>query len=151
MMRKNGIVALYGLLIGSMLGILLVSGCSKTDQSPNVEQSKNQPPNEQTKNQPPGAEQPKNLLVSAEQIKADLLKKTIPLGGNKLETFDKLENFKGVQILQESKQGDTVEYKVKIDYNDTTYGTVDKIEAIIIYKQVDGKWKMASASGKLIM
>jgi len=151
-MKKNGIDALSGLLIGSMLGILLVSGCSKSNQSPNAEQAKNQPPAvEQTTNQPPSAEQPKNPLITAEQIKSDLLHKTIPLGGNKLETFDKLENFKEVKILQETKQGDTVEYKVKIDYNDTTYGTVDKIEATIIYKQIDGKWKMASASGKLIM
>lgn len=142
MMRKNGIHALNGLLIGGVLGILLVSGCSKANQSPNAEQAKNQPPN---------AEQAKNPLVGAEQIKADLLNKTIPLGGNKLETFDKLENFKEVQILQETRQGDTIEYKVKIDYNDTTYGTVDKIEAKIIYKQVEGKWKMVSSSGKLIM
>jgi len=151
-MRKNGIDALNGLLIGSMLGILLVSGCSKTNQSPNAEQAKNQPPNvEQTKNQPPNVEQVKNPLVNPEQIKADLLNKTIPLGGNKLETFDKPENFKEVIILQESKQGDTIEYKVKIAYNDTTYGTVDKIEALIIYKQVEGKWKMVSSSGKLII
>ena len=152
-MRKNGIDALSELLIGGMLGILLlVSGCSKTNQSPNAEQAKSQPPNvEQTKNQPPSAEQAENPLVNAEQIKADLLNKTIPLGGNKLETFNKLENFKEVQILKENKKGDTIEYKVKIDYNDTTYGTVDKIEAVIIYKQVDGKWKMASSSGKLTM
>jgi hypothetical protein len=143
MMRKNGIDALSGFLIGGVLGILLVvSGCSKTNQSPNAEQTKKQPPNvEQTKNQSP----------NAEQIKADLVNKTIPLGGNKLETFNSLANFKDVQILQESKQGDVVEYKVKIVYNDTTYGTFDKIEAIIIYKQVEGKWKMVSSSGKLIM
>lgn len=142
MMRKNGIHALNGLLIGGVLGILLVSGCSKSNQSPNAEQAKNQAPN---------TEQAKNPLVGAEQIKTDLLNKTIPLGGNKLETFDKLENFKDVQIQQETRKGDTIEYKVKIDYNDTRYGTVDKIEAIIIYKQVEGKWKMESSSGKLIM
>ena len=141
-MIKNGINALNRLSIGGVLGILLLIGaCSKTNQEPNAEQAKSQPPI---------AEQAKNPLVTAEQIKADLLNQTIPLGGNKLEKFDKLENFKDVQILQEIKQGDTIEYKVKIDYNDTTYGTVDKIEAIIIYKQVEGKWKMVSASGKLI-
>jgi hypothetical protein len=73
------------------------------------------------------------------------------LGGNKLETFNSLANFKEVQILQENKQGDVIEYKVKIVYNDTAYGSFDKIEAIIVYKQVEGKWKMVSSAGKLIM
>jgi uncharacterized protein (DUF111 family) len=143
MMRKNGIDALNGLLIGGLLGIVLFAGgCSKTNQSPNAEQAKNQPPIvEQTKNQSP----------NAEQIKADLFNKTISLGGNKLETFSSLANFKEVQILKENKQGDVIEYKVKIVYNDTTYGTSDTIEAIIIYKQVEGTWKMVSSSGKLIM
>lgn len=143
MTGKNGINVLSGLLIGCALGItLLSSGCSKTNQSTNAEQGKKQPSTvEQTHNQPP----------NSEQIKADLLNKTISLGGNKLETFNSLANFKEIQIVQENKQGDAIEYKVKIVYNDTAYGTLDKIDAIIVYKQIEGKWKMMSSVGKLIM
>jgi len=142
-MRKKGIKTLNGLLIGSLLGMALFAfGCSKTDQTP---------ASEQAKKQTPSAEQPKSQVPGAEQIKTDLLNKTIPLGGNKLETFNSLANFKEVQILQENKQEDQIEYKVKIVYNDTTYGTFDKIEAIIIYKRAEGSWKMVSATGKLIM
>jgi len=152
-MRKKGIKTLNGLLIGSLLGMALFAfGCSKTDQTPASEQAKKQTPSaEQPKSQAPAAEQPKSQVPGAEQIKTDLLNKTIPLGGNKLETFNSLANFKEVQILQENKQEDQIEYKVKIVYNDTTYGTFDKIEAIIIYKRAEGSWKMVSATGKLIM
>ena len=151
-MRSKGMRTLSGIQIVCLLGIfVLVNGCSKANQAPGAEQAKNQQPKtEQAGSQAPNAEQIKNPLITAEQMKADLLNKTIPLGGKRLETFDKLENFKDVQILKESKQGDRLEYTVKIDYNDTTYGTVDKIEAIIIYTQAGGKWTMASSTGKLL-
>lgn len=128
-------------IIGIAGACLLVGACSKSSQPPAPEQAKSPKA---------AAVQPAAQLPNEEQIKNDLFKATIKLAGNKLETFDKIENFKEIKIVGENRQGDALEYKVNIVYNDTTYGTFDKIEATIQYKQEQGKWKLASATGKLL-
>ena len=82
-----------------------------------------------------------------QQIKTDLIGQTMGsmFGGWK---FESLAEFQELTINNKNQQGDIIEYDVNMLLKDTNSGKMYRAESMIVYKKIDGSWKIASVSKK---
>lgn len=87
---------------------------------------------------------------NAEQMKADLIGHRLQVAGSSMYwDFAALSEFEYLDIRSKQMQGGVIEYDVSIRLHDLSTDNHFLADALIVYRQIDGKWKLTSIVPKL--
>ncbi len=88
---------------------------------------------------------------TAEQIKSDLIGHRLQVAGSGFYwEFAALSEFEYFDIRSKQAQGDIIEYDVSMRLQDLTTNNHFLADALIVYRQIDGKWELTSIVAKLL-
>jgi len=93
--------------------------------------------------------QPETAEPSAEQIMADLIGHDLIWEGRPVWKFAALSEYEEFDIRDTKTQGNTIEYDVSVRLKDFATNTHFSADAFIVYREIDGKWKLISVVTKL--
>ena len=87
--------------------------------------------------------------LDIDQIKSDLIGHNLLLEGHYVWTFAALAEYEQFDIRSMEAKGDIIEYDVSMRLHDLATDKHFLADALIVYKQTDGKWEITSIVTKL--
>ncbi|MFC2034026.1 hypothetical protein ACFLTT_01290 [Chloroflexota bacterium] len=85
---------------------------------------------------------------SIEQMKADLIGHNLFQHGQPLWQFAALSEYEEFEVKDKQIQGNAIEYDVSLKLKDFSTNTHYLADIFIVYKNINGKWELASIVAK---